>query len=49
MAVKDLNKVNRDTSIYAGVYNVTNKKIEDPNLNHTINGRRYWIGINVDF
>lgn len=42
-------KVNRDTSIYAGVYNVTNKKIEDPKLNHTIDGRRYWIGINVDF
>ncbi len=40
---------NKDVSVYAGVYNLTDKKIDNENYGRTLDGRRYWIGVNVDF
>lgn len=42
-------KFNRDVSIYGGIYNVTNKKVNDDDHGRTLDGRRYWVGVNVDF
>lgn len=42
-------QVNRDISIYAGVYNITNKTVDNGSFGKTLDGRRYWMGINVDF
>nr|WP_286480326.1 TonB-dependent receptor [Ignatzschineria indica] len=42
-------KFNRDVSVYGGVYNVTNKKVNDNDHGRTLDGRRYWVGVNVDF
>lgn len=42
-------KFSRDVSVYGGVYNVTNKKITDEKYGRDLDGRRYWIGVNVDF
>lgn len=40
---------NRDISIYGGVYNITNKDVNDDQHGKNLEGRRYWMGINVDF
>lgn len=42
-------KINRDISVYAGVYNITNKTVDNGSFGKTLDGRRYWMGINVDF
>lgn len=41
-------KLNRDTSLYGGIYNVANKKMEGPDYDRTIDGRRFWVGVNLD-
>ena len=42
-------KVNRDVSLFGGIYNVTNKDVNDQNHGRDLEGRRYFVGINVDF
>ena len=42
-------KLDKNTNFYAGIYNIGNKKIKNTDLDHTIDGRRYWIGVNIDF
>lgn len=42
-------KVNKETSLYSGIYNVFDKKVSQDDYAKTEDGRRYWIGINVDF
>ncbi len=42
-------KLDKNTNFYAGIYNIGNKKIRNTDLDHTIDGRRYWIGVNIDF
>ena len=42
-------KINRDVSVFGGVYNVTNKDVNDKNHGRDLEGRRYFMGINVDF
>ncbi|UNM95360.1 TonB-dependent receptor [Ignatzschineria rhizosphaerae] len=42
-------KINRDVSLFGGVYNVTNKDVNDQNHGRDLEGRRYFMGINVDF
>ncbi len=37
------------TSFFAGIYNVTNKKIQTDNYGKRLEGRRYWVGVSVDF
>ncbi len=37
------------TSFFAGVYNVTNKKIDNLTFGKSLEGRRYWVGVSVDF
>ena len=37
------------TSFFAGVYNLTNKKITDEKYGKSLDGRRYWLGVSVDF
>ncbi len=40
---------NRDVSLYGGIYNITNKKVNEVDHGRTLDGRRYWVGVNVDF
>lgn len=42
-------KFNRDVSVYGGVYNLTDKQIDNDTYGKKLDGRRYWIGVNVDF
>lgn len=42
-------KFNRDVTLYAGVYNITNKIVEQETYGKQLDGRRYWLGVNVDF
>lgn len=42
-------KINRDLSVFAGIYNVTNKDVNDHAHGRDLEGRRYFMGINVDF
>lgn len=42
-------KINRDVSVFGGIYNVTNKDVNDKNHGRDLEGRRYFMGINVDF
>lgn len=42
-------KFNRDVSMFAGVYNITDKKVNEDDHGRTLDGRRYFIGVNVDF
>lgn len=41
--------VNQNTKIYTGIYNLLNKKIENDDYGKTLDGRRYWIGLDVNF
>lgn len=42
-------KVHPQTTMYGGIYNLTDKKINDDTVGKDQDGRRYWIGVNVDF
>lgn len=42
-------KFSDDATLYAGIYNVGNKKIREIDHGYTQDGRRYWVGVNVDF
>ncbi len=42
-------QMNRDVSLFGGIYNVTNKNINDEKYGRDLEGRRYFVGINVDF
>lgn len=42
-------KVHPQTSMYGGIYNLTDKKINDDTVGKDQDGLRYWIGLNVDF
>lgn len=42
-------KYNNDTNIYGGIYNLTDKRIDDDNYGKRLDGRRYWVGISIDF
>lgn len=39
----------RDVNVFAGIYNVTNKDIYNDKYGRDLDGRRYWVGVNVDF
>lgn len=39
----------KDTTLFAGVYNVTNKKVNDASYDKHLDGRRYWLGVSIDF
>lgn len=42
-------KFNDQATIFAGIYNVTNKKIRKESYDKHLDGRRYWVGVSVDF
>jgi outer membrane receptor for ferrienterochelin and colicins len=42
-------KVNQQTTIYTGVYNLTDKQIREKTVGRTLDGRRYWVALNIDF
>lgn len=42
-------KVHPQTTMYGGIYNLTDKKIKDDTVGKDQDGLRYWIGLNVDF
>lgn len=42
-------KFNQATTLYTGVYNLLDKEIREDSFDKTLDGRRYWIGLNVDF
>ena len=42
-------QLTKDASIYAGVYNVFDKRVEKENFGKDLEGRRYWVGVSVDF
>lgn len=42
-------KFNQATTLYTGIYNLLDKEIREDNFDKTLDGRRYWIGLNVDF
>ena len=35
--------------MFAGIYNVTNKTIEKSDFGKDLEGRRYWMGVSIDF
>lgn len=42
-------KFNKDVTMFAGIYNVTNKTIEKTDFGKDLEGRRYWMGVSIDF
>lgn len=42
-------KANKNSTIYAGIYNITDKEIRENTVGKTLDGRRYWIALNIDF
>lgn len=42
-------RVNNKTTFYSGIYNLFNKEVRENNFGRTLDGRRYWLGVNVDF
>lgn len=42
-------KVSRDVNLYAGIYNIANKHITDVNYGRDLDGRRYWMGVDISF
>ena len=42
-------KINKQNTLYAGIYNIGDKTIRDDNLGKVDDGRRYWLGLNIDF
>jgi len=42
-------KVNKNSTIYAGVYNLTDKEVREEKHGRTLDGRRYWVALNIDF
>ncbi|XKM13166.1 TonB-dependent receptor [Orbaceae bacterium ac157xtp] len=41
--------INKETSLYAGIYNLFDKKIDYQNFSKSIDGRRYWVGVDINF
>ena len=39
----------KDVNVYGGIYNLTDKRIDSDNYGKRLDGRRYWIGVSVDF
>lgn len=42
-------QMSRDINLYAGIYNIANKHITDLNYGRDLDGRRYWMGIDISF
>ncbi|GGZ92464.1 TonB-dependent receptor [Ignatzschineria ureiclastica] len=42
-------QLSRDVSFYAGIYNIANKHITDENYGRDLDGRRYWMGVDISF
>lgn len=41
--------INRNTKVYSGVYNLFDKRIINDDFGKTLDGRRYWLGVDVGF
>lgn len=42
-------KFNDQATVFAGIYNIANKKVRKSSYDKHLDGRRYWVGISVDF
>ncbi len=42
-------KFDKDVSAFAGIYNVGNKKVRYSDYGKHLDGRRYWVGVSIDF
>ncbi|MHA3790602.1 TonB-dependent receptor domain-containing protein [Sphingomonas sp. YL-JM2C] len=42
-------RLRKDVSLKLGIYNITDKRLEVADYNMQGDGRRYWMGVNVDF
>jgi len=44
-------KYSKDVTFYAGIYNILNKKVIADNISYdtVLDGRRYWLGVNIGF
>lgn len=42
-------KANKNSTLYAGVLNVTDKELRESSVGRTLDGRRYWVALNIDF
>lgn len=41
--------INQHAKLYAGIYNLFDKKVEDADFGKTLDGRRYWLGTEINF
>lgn len=41
--------LNKQMRLYTGIYNLFNKKIDDNDFGKTLDGRRYWLGLDMNF
>jgi len=41
--------VTKQTKLYTGIYNLFDKKIENTDFGKTLEGRRYWVGTEINF
>ncbi|WP_345491014.1 TonB-dependent receptor domain-containing protein [Orbus sasakiae] len=41
--------VNKQAKVYVGIYNLFDKKVEDADFGKTLDGRRYWLGTEINF
>lgn len=41
--------VNKQIKLYTGIYNLFDKKIENTDFGKTLEGRRYWLGTEINF
>lgn len=39
----------KNIAFYTGLYNIFNKKIDDNDFGKTLDGRRYWVGLTMNF
>lgn len=42
-------RINNQVSLYSGIYNFLDKKIIDEDYGKTLEGRRYWLGLDIQF
>lgn len=42
-------QVTKDASVFAGVYNITNQRVNQDTYGKNLDGRRYWLGVNINF
>lgn len=41
--------INKRTKLYSGIYNLFNRKIDENTFGKVLDGRRYWLGLDVNF